>query len=565
MEVLDRVSYTAIPVAVGLAIGISFIILFAAFMPSAAVPVRGSPQTESEMKMPASYFLYDCVLPHGGSTPAESELVKDRNWISVTKIDSATGVRNGIDAPCTIVTPDLASKIPALTTAIKGADGCADGTEVCEVSYGISIGGDSADYELTITKEEAASILNEIGFGQYNAAMLASGNSFYMIWFHSIDEGTPTGAQIETRFQEPFPSTPVSLAQGQSVNYTLLVKTWATYGGPARIDLSASASAGDSGLLVELEPSSLDIPERSEARAILKITATEDARDGTYDINVGGRINGDGYIPSGPCNYGDCKVRVGNSSWQIQTFGSDTGMYQYGPHKVPDWMRLDVETDKQIYAPGEPVEIRTYLVNDGTDSLNVDRSAARLITSIAREYTIDAFDFNSADSMLVEPKSKILLVRPFIWDQKTFHSGKEPFLVQEGQYNIGVSFSGIENYILHNSTQIAIGEAPAIQQENFAGIAIVIPTGAYENESGIPFEPNTITVPAGTPLRWENQDFVLHTATSGTPSSGADGAFDTGFIPQGEYSAAITLEKPGEYPYYCVLHPWMTGKVKVEW
>lgn len=555
---------TAIPVTVGLAIGIAFIILFAAFMPSAALTVGGISQTESDMSASAYYFLYDCVLPHGGLTPAESDLVKDRNWISVAKIDSAMGVRNGIDAPCTIVTPDLASKIPALTTAMKGADGCADGTEICQVSYGISRGGDEADYELTVTKEEAADILKEIRFEEYNAAMLAKGDSFYMMWFHSIEEGTSTGAQIETRFLEPFPSTPVSLVPGQSVNYTLAVKTWATYGGPARIDLSASSSARDSGLLVELEPSSLEIPERSEARAILKITATEGARDGTYDINVGGRINDNGYIPEGPCSYGQCKVRVGNSSWQIQTFGIGTYVGQYGPHKVPDWLRLDVETDKQVYATGEPVEIKAYLVNDGTENLTVDRSAARLMMSVARAYIIDAFDFASADSIIVEPKSKVLLVRPFIWDQKTFRSGEEPFLVQGGQYNIAVSFSGVENYVLHNSTQISIDKEQTIQQEDFAGTTIVIPAGVNENDSGAPFEPDTVTVPAGTSLRWENQDFVIHTATSSTPSSGPDEAFDTGFITQGEHSAAIVLEEPGDYPYYCVLHPWMTGKATVE-
>lgn len=556
---------TTIPASAGLAIGISFIILFAVFIPSTALPVKSSLQTDSGMNMPASYFLYDCVLPHDGSTPVESDLVKDRNWISVAKVDSTTGVRNGIDAPCTIVTPDLAFKIPALTTAIKGADGCVDGTEVCEVSYGISVGGDSADYELTITKEEAVAILKEIRLGQYNAAMLASGDGFYMMWFHSIEEGTPAGAQIETLLLEPFPSTPVPLAPGQSINYTLLVKTWATYGGPARIDLFASASARDSGLLVGLEPSTLKIPERSEAKAILKITASQDARDGIYDINVGGRINGGGYIPSGPCNYGDCKVRVGNSSWHIQTFGSDTQMGQYGPRKAPDWLRLEVETDKQVYAPREPVEIKAYLVNDGTESLTVDRNATRLITSIIGPvYTIDAFDFDSADSIVVEPKSKVLLVRPFVWDQKTFHSDEEPFFVREGRYIIEVSFSGVENYILHNSTEIVIGEAPARKQEDFTGATIIIPAGAYENESGVPFEPDIVSVPAGTSLRWGNQDYVLHTATSGTPSSGAGEAFDTGFIPQGEYSVAITLEEPGEYPYYCVLHPWMTGKVIVE-
>jgi hypothetical protein len=457
---------TELTVIAALAVGIAFVILFAMAMPAISTSTRSNSGIESGTTMSASYFLNDCNLP--SSSRAASDVIKeikDRNWIAVAKVDRNLGIGTGLKAPCTIVTPELASKIPSLATAIKGADGCIAGTEVCQVSYGISRGGDEADYELTITKEEAANILKEVRFGQYNTAMLASGDSFYMMWFYSLEEGVPRGAQIETRFLEPFtPDIPVSLAAGQSISYTVLVKTWATYGGPAKIDLVAAASATDSGLLVKIEPATLEIPERSEAKAVLKITVTSDVRDGIYEIFVGGRINDDGLISSGPCDYGSCRITVGNSSWHISTFGSDTSMGQGGPGEIPDWLSLDFETDKGDYSIGEPIEIRAYVINEGSESMILDRESRRLITMIygpaedggGSVYGIDSYDFDATDPIIIEPHSKTLLVRSFMWDQKTMEWGVEPHQVPEGTYMITMSFSGYSNAVLNAHHWITI-------------------------------------------------------------------------------------------------------------
>lgn len=63
-------------------------------------------------------------------------------------------------------------------------------------------------------------------------------------------------------------------------------------------------------------------------------------------------------------------------------------------------------------------------------------------------------------------------------------------------------------------------------------------------------------------IYWKNADTVGHTATSGTPESGPDGLFDSGVIERGKFFS-YKFTKVGEYPYYCTLHPWMTGLVKV--
>jgi hypothetical protein len=351
-----------------------------------------------------------------------------------------------------------------LTTAIRGADGCLDGTEVCQVSYGISTLGDEADYELTITREEAESIAKEIRIGQYNSAMLASGDRFYTMWFNTVDEGALRSAQIETSFLEPLPEKPTPIAAGESLTFTVVIRTWATYGGPAHIDLTADLFARDSGLLANIEPAVLELPERSEAKAVVTITATQDARDGVYSFSVGGVINGYGLIPSGPCEYGSCEIKVGESGWHISTFGSDTQMWQSGPGKVPDWLRLDLETDKMTYKPGEPIEIRSYLSNDGEESLVLDRGSMRLMTAVhgptekegSHVYGIDAYDFDSTDPLVIEPHATVLLVRSFTWDQKTMSWGVPPQQVPAGNYNIDVSLSGYENAVLKDSSIVTI-------------------------------------------------------------------------------------------------------------
>ncbi len=74
---------------------------------------------------------------------------------------------------------------------------------------------------------------------------------------------------------------------------------------------------------------------------------------------------------------------------------------------------------------------------------------------------------------------------------------------------------------------------------------------------GMAFEPNTITVAAGTTITWINKDAVNHTVTSNT------GLFDSGMIPKdGTYQH--TFSTAGTYPYHCTIHSSMTGTVVVQ-
>lgn len=101
----------------------------------------------------------------------------------------------------------------------------------------------------------------------------------------------------------------------------------------------------------------------------------------------------------------------------------------------------------------------------------------------------------------------------------------------------------------------------APQKPIFANVTIS--TGASTQSAGQKyFDPPQISVKVTTTVVWTNKDSASHTVTSGNPSAGPSGTFDSGLIKSGntfqyKFSSAGTTE------YFCTIHPWMTGKVTV--
>ena len=71
------------------------------------------------------------------------------------------------------------------------------------------------------------------------------------------------------------------------------------------------------------------------------------------------------------------------------------------------------------------------------------------------------------------------------------------------------------------------------------------------------FGPGTLTVPVGTTVTWTNRDDIPHTVVS------TDSVFKSKVLDTDE-KFAYTFSKPGTYPYFCSIHPKMTGKVIVQ-
>jgi len=64
-------------------------------------------------------------------------------------------------------------------------------------------------------------------------------------------------------------------------------------------------------------------------------------------------------------------------------------------------------------------------------------------------------------------------------------------------------------------------------------------------------------LPIGTTIVWYNNNSIDHTVTA------LDNSFDSGRIsPNATFK--YTFEEPGEFEYYCRIHPSMVGKITIE-
>ncbi len=77
------------------------------------------------------------------------------------------------------------------------------------------------------------------------------------------------------------------------------------------------------------------------------------------------------------------------------------------------------------------------------------------------------------------------------------------------------------------------------------------------------FLPATVTVGVGGMVEFVNNDNAAHTSTAGTPQDGPSGVWDSSLVMVGMSFTTPALDA-GEYPYFCMVHPWMTGLVIVE-
>jgi len=71
------------------------------------------------------------------------------------------------------------------------------------------------------------------------------------------------------------------------------------------------------------------------------------------------------------------------------------------------------------------------------------------------------------------------------------------------------------------------------------------------------FGPTELTVPVGTTVTWTNRDDIPHTVVS------TDKVFKSKVLDTDE-KFSFTFNTAGTYPYFCSIHPKMTGKVVVQ-
>jgi plastocyanin len=83
------------------------------------------------------------------------------------------------------------------------------------------------------------------------------------------------------------------------------------------------------------------------------------------------------------------------------------------------------------------------------------------------------------------------------------------------------------------------------------------PASAEVKVDNFSFGPATLTVAVGTTVTWTNRDDIPHTVVS------TDKVFKSKVLDTDE-KFSFTFSKAGTYPYFCSIHPKMTGSVVVQ-
>ncbi len=112
------------------------------------------------------------------------------------------------------------------------------------------------------------------------------------------------------------------------------------------------------------------------------------------------------------------------------------------------------------------------------------------------------------------------------------------------------------NYIAGHHT-LAVVDSPlsmaSSQQASLQNIA----GGTMVKIDNFSFTPKSLAVPVGATVTWTNQDDIPHNVVS-TEKKFSSPVLDT------DQHFSFTFREPGSYPYYCKIHPMMTGAVVVE-
>jgi plastocyanin len=93
----------------------------------------------------------------------------------------------------------------------------------------------------------------------------------------------------------------------------------------------------------------------------------------------------------------------------------------------------------------------------------------------------------------------------------------------------------------------------------FAGAAVqqTAASPAAVEIKNLHFVPDTLTVAAGTTVTWKNGDSNPHTVTD------KGRVFRSAGLDTGD-SFSYTFTSPGEFTYFCTIHPMMIGRIIVK-
>jgi plastocyanin len=216
-----------------------------------------------------------------------------------------------------------------------------------------------------------------------------------------------------------------------------------------------------------------------------------------------------------------------------QTSYEKSGYFQpYGIKKSNDIMIISI--DNPTYKQGQTINILGH-VNHYTQGVSISLRMIDPAKNIVGNFHILVDRFGIFTGSFVIPD--------------TFPSDK---------YVLNAYYEGDLKKILQ-SFVINISDTPT-------EVHILIPFGASSEANKLNFVPSKVVVPHGTKVVWINNDGTVHTVISGKVNDNGtlslDSLFNGGYVTPG--GKLVISPKPGNYTYFCKLHPWLGGDISVK-
>lgn len=165
---------------------------------------------------------------------------------------------------------------------------------------------------------------------------------------------------------------------------------------------------------------------------------------------------------------------------------------------------------------------------------------------------------NMMNSMMSDPNTRQQMMGPMMQNQQFMNDWMNnqqfqqnwmyPHMMQNWMMGPGMG-PGMMGGMMGPATDPRT--VPAVQTDK-----VVIPPDAWNRRTLQPYQPLHIEVSQGTAVTWTNNDSVVHTVTS------TNNEFDSNLIYK-DNSWSFKFDSVGQYDYYCTIHPWMQGTVKV--
>ncbi len=194
---------------------------------------------------------------------------------------------------------------------------------------------------------------------------------------------------------------------------------------------------------------------------------------------------------------------------------------------------------------------------------DIEVSVGNLVSSVAGDFvTISGHDALESEEIFITILSESNQV---VLDLNIFSTKDGKFStiwmiendLAPGTYTIKASDGEGEG----KTTYTIFGENPPPEADVIIPAGTSVPGCEETNEC---FSPAEISIQVGNTVTWYNDDSAAHTVISGvtTDVNSVGDVFDSGLFFAGD-TFSYKFTSSGNVPYFCIVHPWMTGKVIV--